>query len=71
MSRILCASLLVGTTALLAACSGATPTSARNIDNQHPRRELTCRSGYVVAYRGGVPTCVECDGDECTALDQS
>jgi hypothetical protein len=71
MSRIPGAALLVGTTALLAACS-QTPTSARNIDDQGPRHELTCRSGYVIAYRNGVPTCVECsDSDECTGPDQT
>jgi len=66
MSRILGASLLVGTTALLAACSGSTPTSARNIDNQGPRRDLTCRSGYVVTSGENGPICVECPNGECT-----
>jgi hypothetical protein len=70
MSRILGALLLVGTTALLAACSGATPTSVLNVDNQGPRRELTC-SGYKVTFEGEV-ICVECaDDDECTVPDQA
>jgi hypothetical protein len=66
MSRIPGAALLVAITALLAACSGSTPTSVRDIDSQGPRRELTCDafSGYVIAYDDdGVPY--------CKALDQS
>jgi hypothetical protein len=65
MSRILGASLLVGTTALLAACSGPTPTSVRNIDDQGPRRDLMCRSGYMVASGEDGPICVECPDGEC------
>jgi hypothetical protein len=68
MSRILGASLLVGTTALLAACSGPTPTSVRSIDNQGPRRDLTCKSGYVVAYEVNGPECVECPDGECPSV---
>jgi hypothetical protein len=64
MNRILGASLLAGTTALLAACSGSTPTSARNLDNQDPRR--VC-SGYVI-FTG---ECVECPNAECTAPSQT
>jgi hypothetical protein len=68
MSRILGASLLVATTALLAACSGATPTSARNIDDQGPN--LTC-SGYLIVAGEGELVCVECPDDECTGPDQT
>jgi hypothetical protein len=72
MSRTLGASLLVGTTALLAACSGPTPTSARNIDNQGPRRDLTCRSGYNISVgENGDPVCAECPDGACTDPNQT
>jgi hypothetical protein len=66
MSRILRASLLVGTAALLAACAGETPTSARNTDTLGPRRDgdTECKSGYVIAYENGIPVYVCADTDE-------
>ena len=68
MKRIL---LLVAAAAAMAACSDATapaPTAAQRQAPSHAKAdEITCRSGYVVAYdQNGNPYCAS--GDQAAGM---
>lgn len=58
MNRIL---LLLGAAAAMAACSDATapaPPAAQRQAPSGPRYDMSCRSGYVIAYdQNGNPVC--------------
>jgi len=57
--------LLLGAGLLMAACSDSpSAPSAAKAPNAHPQRdEITCRSGYIVAYdQDGNPYCAPIDG---------
>ena len=57
--------LLIGAGLLMAACSEApsAPQSPRAPASRPHMDDLTCRSGYIVAYdQNGNPSCVPADG---------
>jgi hypothetical protein len=58
--------VLIGAGLLMAGCSEAStaPRANKSAGVRSTRDDLTCRSGYIVAYdQNGNPYCVPSDGD--------
>jgi hypothetical protein len=63
--------LLIGAGLLMAACSEApsAPQTPKAPSARPQKDDLTCRSGYIVAYdQYGNPSCVPADGSDASAM---